>query len=455
MGRYVESEAWMVTPNGGFGKRTYRAYVPHRLQGWEPDFPAEDQEKISAAEGALHSIISLPFSNLGEALSVLMAARDESIYSSIIEGVHSTPSRLDWARYRKAAELPISDQNDALTLGANNQIAFALGLGAKMKAGGSCSLEDLLEMHLTLFAGTQAHSIGGKLRDWAIWIGPHGCLVDEATYVAPPPELVPDLLADLLDYLNTSQHSAVVKSAIAHVQFEMIHPFEDGNGRTGRAVIQMVLNAMRAARGAVPISASLSHNRRDYYRALQTAQSVVCEDTDAHARSRAFSPWIHSFAQSCEVAANAAVVSSRKLEAIATRWKAVGRFRNRSNAARLLAELPAMPVFDVEVVATRLRVGRKSARRAIASLESVGIVSATGGRRNRRFYVPDLVDWLSEHSPDGTPANWGFSSGYAQQANVMLADQLSGANVSCDHLGIRSRRRCRLPAGHAGQHRYL
>lgn len=441
----------MVTA-AGYGQRSYRAYVPHFLRGWDPVLSVADLEEVRAADHALSSIAELPFSHLGAAIADWMAARDESIRSSIIEGVDSTGAGLAWARYAEAAGRPVSDQNDALTLGAARQTAYAVELGSKMREGGSCCLEDILEMHSSLFAGTRDRSIGGELRDGPIWVGPPGCLVDDASFVAPPPDLVPDLLSDLIEYLNTSSHPAVVKSVIAHAQFETIHPFADGNGRTGRALIQTVLNAKGMAHGAVPISTALSHDRQTYYGTLHDAQTVECDDSDTLARSASIRSWLRTFRRSCQNAASSAAVSSHRVEAIAARWQKAGRFRRDSSAAKLLAELPFMPVFDTEVAATRLGITAKSARRAIASLESAGIVSTTGGQRNRRYHVPDLVGWLREANPDGSRLVTG---GDGPQIELAPAVQQTDTRSSCGHLGVRSRRRCCLPTGHAGQHRYV
>ncbi|TRY20334.1 Fic family protein, partial [Geobacillus sp. LEMMJ02] len=131
-------------------------------------------------------------------------------------------------------------------------------------------------VHETLFENTQQSEMGGLLRSEPIWIGRAGCRIDEASFVAPPPLAVPDLLGDLVDYLNTTRHLAAMQAAVAHAQFETIHPFEDGNGRTGRALIHTVLNARGVASGAVPISAALNSDRQRYYRSLN-ATHVACE----------------------------------------------------------------------------------------------------------------------------------------------------------------------------------
>lgn len=452
MGQHIEARGWMVTADRGYGPRTYRAYVPHLLSGWEPDLSEPDHEAVAEADRALSAIGSLPLSDMGSALARWMAARDESIRSSLIEGVGSTETGLAWARYMDATGRPVSDQNDALTLGAAKQVASAVALGAEMRAGRDCDLDDILDIHRSLFDGTRDRSLGGVLRDEPMWVGSAGCLVDEATFVAPPQDHVPRLMDDLVAYLNTSTHPPVIKAAVAHAQFETIHPFGDGNGRTGRAIIHTVLNAAGRAQGAVPISTTLNADIRSYYAALTAMQSVECDRDDTDARSAGLRPWLRLFSSACEDAARQAARSARRVEAIAARWLAAGRFRAGSAAAALVAELPTMPVLDAAMVAERLQVAPRAARRALASLEAADIVRSTGGRRNRRYQAPDLVGLLRQMAPDGGPPIHGWAD---QARTEVTAESLTQRTFQrCGHYGVRANLPCRLPSGHSGHHRY-
>ena len=448
MGRYIDAEGWMATASG-YGRRAYRAYVPHPLATWDPVLSAEDLKAATAADRALAAAGALPHTGLGGAVADWMMARDESIRSSVMEGVAATESGLAWARYMDLAGRPVTEENDALTLGSAKQTAAAVDLGARMRAGGACSTDDILDIHRRLFDGTRERAIGGVLRDSAIWIGPPGCSVDEASFVPPPADRLAPLLEDLVDYLNGSDHPPVLRAAVAHAQFETIHPFEDGNGRTGRALIHTVLNAAGAARGTLPVSTALSDDRRNYYDALN-ATRVVCAADDT-ARSAALSRWLGFLAYSCEAAHRQAASAARNAEAMAARWREAGRFRSDSAAAALLEALPSMPVLDAATASERLGVTRRAARSALSSLEAAGIVSRTGGSRNRRFTVPDMVGALRRMAPDGgLPQR---SSSPPAQAPQTRRRALSESSV-CGFLGPRSNRRCQLPRGHAGQHRY-
>lgn len=434
----------------GFGRRPYRAYVPHPLQGWEPALGAADVNAVTVADRALVAAGTLPRSELAGGLAKWMLARDESIRSSVIEGVAATAEGLAWAEYHDRASRPVSDENEALTLGATQQVAAAVELGQRMRAGYSCTLDDLRDVHRLLFAHTRDRSLGGVLRDEPIWIGPPGCLVDDAVFVAPPEDRVPALMDDLVSYVNTSDHPGVLRAVIAHTQFETVHPFGDGNGRTGRALIQTVLNAAGLAEGVVPVSSALSRDQRGYYDALN-ATRVVCDASDTAARSGGLGGWLRVFSNACLEAERQAASAARTVEGLAQRWKAVAVFRRDSAAAAVLAALASMPVLDAETAAQHVGVTPRAARAALAALTDAGIVNPVGGRRNRRYIVPEMVALLRGVTPDG---------GLATRVRPWLpplAEPAALANVgdaTCGYYGPRAKRRCWLPPRHRGQHRY-
>ena len=445
MGRYITAEGWIVV-DGTYGKREYRAYMPHPLAGWSPSVSADMMSSLNSASDALASLASRRSSSAG--LGEWMTARDESIRSSAIEGVHSTAAGLAWAHYRDAAGMPVSDDNDALTLGASRQVDAAVGLGRRMRGGHRCSFDDVLALHKTLFSGTRDEPIGGRLRDSPMWIGPPGAPISAATFVAPPQEAVPELIKDLIDYINGSDHPAMIQAAMAHAQFETIHPFEDGNGRTGRALIQTVLNARSAVDGSVPVSAALNNDTRLYYSALRSAQRVVCARSDHAQRDAALLPWLDLFRGACEAAAMEALAVSDAIESVVAGWRSRVRARAGSTARALMEALPSMPVFDVNSAAQRLAVSTRSARRAVEALQGAGIVASSGTRRNRRYRADEMIDVLRRVTPDG-----GRSAGWRGGEPSSPVPGPAPPPL-CTHIGVRSKRRCVLAYGHAGDHRY-
>ena len=434
----------------GFGRRPYRAYVPHPLQGWEPALTAEDVNAVTIADRALVAAGTLPPSELADGLAQWMLARDESIRSSVMEGVAATAEGLAWSEYQDQAGRPVSDENEALTLGATQQVAAAVELGQRMRSGYRCTLDDLCGIHSLLFAQTRDRAVGDVLRDEPIWIGPPGCGVDHATFVAPPEDQVPALMDDLVSYVNTSGHPAVLRAVITHSQFETIHPFGDGNGRTGRALIQTVLNAAGLVDGAVPVSSALSRDQRGYYDALN-ATRVVCGAADTRARSRGLGDWLTTFSNACVEAEHQAATVARTVEGLARRWQTVAVFRRDSAAAAVLAALPSMPVLDATTAARHVGVTPRAARAALAALTDVGIVNSAGGRRNRRYAVPEMVALLRAMTPDG-----GLAAGVRPPLTPPAepADTATVWGATCGHYGPRAKRRCWLPPRHSGQHRY-
>ena len=408
------------------GRRSsVNAYIPHPLTGWRPSLNASDAKAILAADVALRSLTEMPAAGLTATLTAEMTAREECIRSSIIENVRATELGLAWAHYMDRYGRQIGHEDDALTLGAAKQNTAAIELGARIRSGESCSLDDLLALHSVLLTGTAQSAIAGNLRNSQVWIGTARCRLDEASFVPPPPDRVLSLLSDLVDYLNHGDHTPVVKAAIVHAQFETIHPFADGNGRTGRALIQTVLASAGVSVGVVPISTALSRNRAAYYGALNDTHTLH-NDINDPARSRGFSVWLNRFSDACVTAHQRCQQLTATAEEIGSRWQEASvSLRCDSSAARLLANLPSMPVLDASVVSEILSATPRAARKALTTLESVGILEQVGGHRNRRFIASDLV-----YGRGCTPT------------------------VVCGLRGQRTKQRCQLPRGHFGQHRY-
>ena len=442
MGRHVDAEDWMASPTG-YGRRKYITYVPHPLTEWSPVLNVEMMQTVAAATGALAATETVP----SAAVANWMIARDESIRSSIMEDVDSTGNGLAWAQYMDQAGKPVSDENDALTLGALKQVHAAVALGQRVRSGAGYTVGDICSLHRVLFEGTRDRSIAGELRDGPIWIGPSGCLIDAATFVPPTQDRVPELLTDLVGYLNSDQHPGVIQAAIAHAQFETIHPFEDGNGRTGRALIHAVFNARGLTNGAVPISTVLG-KRRDSYHAALNAMRVVCAPDDTASRSAGMTPWVELLCVACHQAEKEATAVAQVVHQITEDWQASTSFRSDGAASALLQVLPSMPVTDAKVVADRLEVTPQVARSALRSLERAGIVTPIGERRNKRYTVPTLIDLMPGVGTDG-----GWVKQPVRYPNFKPSVSARSDDL-CGHRGVRSKKLCVLGKGHREQHRY-
>ncbi len=156
-------------------------------------------------------------------------------------------------------------------------------------------LVDLLAVHRVLMDNSSTPSRGGVIRQEQNWIGGSSFDPCSASFVPPPPECLDDLLADLIEYVNRDDHSPLVQTAIVHAQFETIHPFADGNGRTGRALVHVVLRRRGLApRFVPPISLVLAKWSGDYINTLTTFRHVG--QPDSATRSQSTTEWLCMFA---------------------------------------------------------------------------------------------------------------------------------------------------------------
>ncbi len=176
-------------------------------------------------------------------------------------------------------------------------------------------LEDLLDIHRTLLEGTTEARFAGIVRTEQNWIGGRGTSPRDATFVPPPPDRVPGLLDDLVAFVNLDDLPAISQAAIAHAQFETIHPFGDGNGRAGRCLIHVILRRRGVAPRLVPpISVVLATNAKRYIAGLTDFREGRADD------------WIGSFADTVTTA-------TRSTNQLRTRIDATARRARRSAPA--------------------------------------------------------------------------------------------------------------------------
>lgn len=200
----------------------------------------------------------------------------------------------------------------------------------------------------------------------------------DAYVPAPPPELVPELLADLCAFCNDDGLPAIAQAAVAHAQFETIHPLADGNGRTGRALISMVLRRRDLAqRTTPPISPAPATQAKTYVEAL-TATRVVGKPAET---VPPLNRWSAFFAAACRRAIADASAFEHRIEALQAAWNdRLGPARAHASARRLLVHLPAMPILGADDAAKML--GRQfwAANRAVARLVARTSTREPGGR---------------------------------------------------------------------------
>ena len=244
----------------------YEAYVPDRLTGQSISLDGQTAADVADAETAV-ARLNLEARTLidSEALARLLL-RAEAVASSKIEGLEVGARRL--LRAQLAQRLAVEPADVTAMEVLNNIEAMAWAID-QVDAAKAIDPSHVLAIHRRLFAGTRLENHGGTVRTEQNWIGGSNYNPCAAAFVPPPPEYVVELLDDLCGFSNSDALPALVQAAIAHAQFETIHPFFDGNGRTGRALIHVVLRL----RGLVPhllppVSLVLATWSTDYVDAL-------------------------------------------------------------------------------------------------------------------------------------------------------------------------------------------
>ena len=312
--------------------------------------------------------------------------------SSRIEGLTVSAQRLLRADVARAEGETPAEATAVEVLANVDAMAYAMGTNDL-----DINLGRIVEFHRRLLAPTRLAGEAGRIRSVQNWIGGTSYNPFGAAFVPPPPEEVPTLLDDLCEFSNGEGLPAVAQAAIAHAQFETIHPFVDGNGRTGRALVHMILKRRRlATRTLVPVSLILATRAQDYVAALQSTRYEGAPDSP-----QALIPtneWVGLFAGACSRAVADAESFERRVETLLAEWRRrLGPMRSDASALALLDCLPAAPIVTARSAELVLGVSFNSANSAIAALESAAILTQTrAGRRNRAFEARELVDAFTD-----------------------------------------------------------
>ena len=385
MARY-ETRSWPADPSaaGGRAERRafrYQAFVPDPVARLDLSLPSNVAAAVSTAERAVDALNRDPPRLASLEVLARRLLRAESVASSRIEGLVLSQRRLARA---EADELDGRDETARSVLGNVVAMEHAVALGTGVKP---LRLKDLLEIHRLLMLATTTPQIAGKLREHQNWIGGNAFNPGRADFVPPAPERVKDLMDDLVEFMNRTDLPPVVQAAIAHTQFETIHPFADGNGRVGRALIHVVLRRRGLApRYVPPVSLLLAADAKAYVGGL----TAFREDRAAD--------WILLFAQAIERAAAKASELALRLAELQERWRErAGRPRRHSSAEALIVELPAHPIVTVATAQKFLGRSKQAVNEAIAVLTEKGVLHAmTLARRNRAWEARDLFDLIND-----------------------------------------------------------
>jgi len=366
----------------------FRAYLPDPLVGRPITLTAQRSADIADVERLLaglnasgQTLISL------EALARLLL-RAEAVASSFIEGLRINVKRLAKADIAERSGLEDSDVTAHAVLGNIRAMESALEL-AECPA---ITVTDIQEVHRRLLAGTRDERFGGEIRTEQNWVGGPGFTPCTADYVPPVHQAVPSLLEDLCTYISDDDHPAIVQAALAHAQFETIHPFIDGNGRTGRALIHMILRRRGLAPRFVPPISLILASHSDAYVAALTSYRYVGPAESAEAQE-AMGVCLDRFVADTARACADAGVFAAELDQLESEWRSrLAAVRAGSSVDLLLRALPSAPVLTVPVAAQLIGRSAQRANDAVNQLAAAGILKQTTiGRRNRAFEVPDLV----------------------------------------------------------------
>lgn len=303
--------------------------------------------------------------------------RTESTSSSQIEDLTVG------ARQLALAELDLANSENARAVAANvHAMEAALELADRLDA------DAVLTMHRVLLSGQrgwQEHA--GRWRDQLVWVGTSPVTPRGATHVAPRAELVAAAMDDLMAFVRRDDLPIVVQTAVAHAHFENVHPFADGNGRTGRALVQAMLRAKGLTVGTTaPVSAGLLVDTQRYFAALT-----------AHREGDA-GPIVEEF---CSAARFAATRGSQLIDDLAAQLEGsraqLAGLRSQASAWRVLPYLLSQPVVNGRYLTTHLGLGAQTAQNALAQLVAAGVlVERTGQRRNRVWQHQGILAVLDE-----------------------------------------------------------
>jgi Fic family protein len=352
---------------------TVRAHLPPDL----PPTPPIDLSRLLPSLLKANAVLSrldgaasiLPSANL----FIWMYVRKEALLSSQIEGTQSSLSDLLLFENDIMPRAPFDDVREV----SNYVTAIRHGLD-RLAGGFPLSLRLIRELHGKLLASGRSNSKQpGEFRTSQNWIG--GTRPGNAIFVPPPPDRLAACLDNFERFLQDREtYPTLVRAALAHVQFETIHPFLDGNGRVGRLLITLILcEAGELGQPVLYLSLYLKRHRQRYYELLQS----VREQGD-------WESWLDFFLEGvAETSEQGHATAQRLVDLIAADESKVGTLGRRAGSAlRVLTDLKRLPILTVPTAAKRIGLSQPTLQKALDHLQELGIVRELTGRRRDRAY---------------------------------------------------------------------
>ncbi|NLF63646.1 MAG: Fic family protein [Chloroflexi bacterium] len=357
--------------------RGFWAYIPDPLPPaleWTPELVAAS----SAADRALGELAGLGTALPNPHLLIQPFIRHEAVLSSRIEGTRTSLDQLyAFQASRELVQLPLFDLPEDVQEVQN--YVNALEYGLRRLDTLPVSLRLFRELHRLLLEGVRGEQwTPGEFRRSQNWIGPPNSTLESAVFIPPPVAEMNDALAALERFIHEdSSLPPLTRLALIHYQFEVIHPFLDGNGRVGRLLISLLLQAW----GLLPqpllyLSAYFEARRQSYYDRLL-----------AVSQRGAWSDWLLFFLEGVRVQAGESAARVRRLQALRQEYRSA--FQHARAAARLLQVIDWLfeqPLFSIPRLAAFLQVNYPTAQRYVRQLEAQGIVQEMTGQARNRFY---------------------------------------------------------------------
>jgi Fic family protein len=350
--------------------------MPLTLDAETAGVVSEAENAIRALNATVHPVLA-PLARL--------RLRTESIASSKVEGMQLGVREL--ARAEARAETGGKASPTAMDILANiDAMQVAVDQAATVER---FTVDEIIVVHRRLLERAQNAHIAGRIRTQQSWIGGNDHNPCGADFVLPPPGDVGALLSDLCAAINSEVLPPLVQAALVHAQFETIHPFDDGNGRTGRALIQVVLRRRRIAPAYVPpISVVLAAARDRYIEGLTGF------------RDDRVGEWAEQFAAAAARAAHLAKAYIGAVQELTARWRvqlgAASAPRSDAAAWALLQILPAHPIITAPAAAAATRRAKAAIYQALRELEDAGVIAPLSeSRRNQSWEAVGLLDLLA------------------------------------------------------------
>jgi Fic family protein len=382
----------LVAPAGYRRACNYETFVPDQLDALEFTLDARLAGLIAETEQAMNRLNNYG----GPALAPLarLLLRTESIASSKVEGLQLGVRKL-------AHEEAISDLGGKTGPTAREVLANIDAMSLAVEEAATAEefgVADVCAIHQCLMEAAGHPDIAGLLRTKQNWIGGNDYNPCGADFVPPPPEEVSRLLDDLCVAINDPTLPTIVQAALVHAQFETIHPFDDGNGRTGRALVHVVLRRRGLTPRFLPPVSVIFAGGRDRYIAGLT-----------NYRGPEVQPWIEQFAAASWEATRMAVTYLADARSLQETWRSAlressGAPRKGAVAWELIDLLPAHPILTAPVAIAATGRAKAAVYDAIGKLVTAGVLNPLSkASRNRSWEAVGLLDLIESLEAGGVP----------------------------------------------------